>query len=75
MEKNLVERTAHSHDARRTMVMLTPAGETVRGRVNALWEKLEGDLASAVAPGRRDDLLTALREADELLTAKLRRLR
>ncbi|WP_279479257.1 MarR family winged helix-turn-helix transcriptional regulator [Aureimonas sp. SK2] len=75
MEKNLVERTAHSHDARRTMVMLTPAGEALRGRVNALWEKLEGDLNSAVAPERRGDLLEALREADSLLAAKLRRLR
>ncbi len=75
MEKNLVERTAHSHDARRTMVMLTPAGEALRGRVNTLWEKLEADLVSAVAPGRREDLLESLREADELLTSKLRRLR
>ncbi|RIX99262.1 MarR family transcriptional regulator [Aureimonas flava] len=75
MEKNLVERTAHSHDARRTMVMLTPAGRALRGRVATLWEKLEADLASAVAPERRENLLGSLREADELLTAKLRRLR
>ncbi|WP_244630862.1 MarR family winged helix-turn-helix transcriptional regulator [Aureimonas sp. ME7] len=75
MEKKLVERASHREDARRTMVMLTPAGEALRRRVTELWDKLEVELSSAVPPEKREALLRSLGEADTLLSAKLRRLR
>lgn len=75
IEKNLVERASNSRDARRTMVMLTPAGEAVRQRVRGVWEKLEGELSGSLGEADRDRLMIALQQVDALLTTKLRRLR
>jgi len=75
IEKQLVNRSSNASDARRTMVMLTPEGETVRTRVHMLWDRLEEELAGALPEADRAPLLQALRQVDNLLTAKLRRLR
>jgi MarR family transcriptional regulator, organic hydroperoxide resistance regulator len=75
IEKQLVNRSSNASDARRTMVMLTPAGEAARGDVRKLWDRLETELGAALPEADRQPLLQALRQIDGLLTAKLRRLR
>ncbi|WP_244493709.1 MarR family winged helix-turn-helix transcriptional regulator [Aureimonas sp. AU4] len=75
IEKQLVNRSSNATDARRTMVMLTPAGEAARDNVRGLWDRLETELAGALPEADRQPLLQALQQIDGLLTAKLRRLR
>jgi len=75
IEKQLVNRSSNASDARRTMVMLTPEGEEVRTRVRVLWDRLEEELTGAIPEADHAPLLQALRQVDNLLTAKLRRLR
>jgi DNA-binding MarR family transcriptional regulator len=75
IEKNLVLRESNSRDARRTMVMLTPAGEAAKQRVRALWMRLETELGNSLEEAERKALLASLQQVDQLLSARLRRLR
>ncbi len=75
IEKNLVLRESNSRDARRTMVSLTSAGEAAKQRVRKLWLRLEAELGNSVEDSEREALLASLRQVDQLLTTKLRRLR
>lgn len=75
IEKDLVRRSSNSADARRTMVSLTPAGETMKVQVRAIWSKLESDLSASMAPDDYRRMMAALQQADSLLATKLRRLR
>jgi DNA-binding MarR family transcriptional regulator len=75
IEKNLVVRAASNRDARRTMVMLTSEGEAAKRSVKIIWDRIESELVSSL---NREELLrvsSALDQVDDLLTAKLRRLR
>ena len=75
IEKNLVLRESNSRDARRTMVTLTPAGEAAKQRVRALWMRLETELGNSLEESERKSLLLSLQQVDQLLSARLRRLR
>ncbi|MFD2238710.1 MarR family winged helix-turn-helix transcriptional regulator [Aureimonas populi] len=75
IEKKLVLRTTSSGDARRTMVLLTEEGATVRTAVLALWERLETELVATIPDGNRRELIGALAQVDTLLATRLRRLR
>ncbi|WP_245413661.1 MarR family winged helix-turn-helix transcriptional regulator [Mangrovicella endophytica] len=75
IEKQLVERQSHSHDARRTMVIITPAGQEVRDAARDVWVRLEAELSGSLPEGERLHLATALAKADTLLSTKLRRRR
>ena len=75
IEKRLVMRAASNRDARRTMVMLTPEGEEAKRQVKLIWDRLETELVASLD---REDVIkvtSALDQVDELLSAKLRRLR
>ena len=75
IEKRLVMRAASNRDARRTMVMLTTEGEEAKRQVKLIWDRLETELVASLD---REDVIkvtSALDQVDELLTAKLRRLR
>lgn len=75
IEKNLVLRAANSRDARRTMIMLTPEGVKAKLSVKIVWDRLEQELTSAFGDADVERLMLALRQVDELLSTKLRRLR
>lgn len=75
IEKKLVLRAAHNRDARRTMIMLTPAGLDVRQGVKVIWDKLEQELTASLAEADLEKLMGALGQVDDLLSTKLRRLR
>jgi MarR family transcriptional regulator, organic hydroperoxide resistance regulator len=75
IEKDLVQRSSNDSDARRTMVRITPDGEAVRGRVKGVWERLDGELCAALESGEIGAVVKALRQTDEVLAVKLRRLR
>lgn len=75
IEKGLVERATHSRDARRTMVTLTRQGESAQRSVKIIWDRLENELTSALSTGDVEKLMLALNQVDDLLSAKLRRLR
>ena len=75
IEKRLVMRAASNRDARRTMVMLTTEGEEAKRQVKLIWDRLETELVASLD---REDVIkvtSALDQVDELLSAKLRRLR
>lgn len=73
VDKNLVQRTVSSEDARRTMVVLTQAGLEIRPRVEAVWARLEKELAGAMTVEEADTLATAMNRMETLLATKLRR--
>ncbi|MBC8130677.1 MAG: winged helix-turn-helix transcriptional regulator [Rhizobiaceae bacterium] len=75
IEKSLVERAANSRDARRTMVVLTPQGEAAKRLVKVIWDRLEGELTTALSRADVEKLAVALDQVDDLLSVKLRRLR
>ncbi|MCQ8783546.1 MarR family winged helix-turn-helix transcriptional regulator [Mangrovibrevibacter kandeliae] len=75
IEKQLVIRAANSRDARRTMVMLTPAGERAKHAVTAIWNRLEIELGNSLSEEDLSTISSALEQADQLLSGKLRRLR
>lgn len=75
IEKDLVTRASSHRDARRTMVTLTEKGRQARILVHATWARLEVDLAGSLTQNEAASLAASLRKADELLSARLRRLR
>ena len=75
IEKHLVMRAASNRDARRTMVMLTSEGEAAKRSVKQIWDRLETDLVSSLDRDEVAKVTSALDQVDELLSAKLRRLR
>lgn len=75
IDKGLVARAAHNHDARRTMVTLTPLGEKAKLAVKSIWSRLEEELGGSLSPEELLTLNTALERAGEMLSFKLRRLR
>ncbi|WP_244498179.1 MarR family winged helix-turn-helix transcriptional regulator [Aureimonas ureilytica] len=75
IEKDLVLRESNSRDARRTMVMLTAAGEAAKQRVRALWLRLDTELGNSLEDKERAAMLASLQQVDQLLSARLRRLR
>ncbi|WAJ29588.1 MarR family winged helix-turn-helix transcriptional regulator [Antarcticirhabdus aurantiaca] len=75
IEKDLVQRSSNDSDARRTMVRITPDGEAVRARVRSVWERLDGELCAALENSEIGSVVRTLRQTDEVLAVKLRRLR
>ncbi len=75
IEKDLVLRESNSRDARRTMVTLTSSGEAAKQRVRALWMRLETELGNSLDEKERGAMLASLQQVDQLLSARLRRLR
>lgn len=75
IEKDLVLRESNSRDARRTMVTLTSSGEAAKQRVRALWMRLETELGNSLDEKERGAMLSSLQQVDQLLSARLRRLR
>ena len=75
IEKKLVLRAASNRDARRTMVMLTEEGEAARAAVKVIWNRLEADLVSSLSLADVAQVTSVLDQVDDLLSAKLRRLR
>ena len=75
IEKKLVLRAASNRDARRTMVMLTEEGEAAKAAVKVIWDRLEADLVSSLSLADVARVTSVLDQVDDLLSAKLRRLR
>ncbi|SMC65204.1 DNA-binding transcriptional regulator, MarR family [Fulvimarina manganoxydans] len=75
IDRGLVIRTANKSDQRRTMVEITPKGETIRSEVREIWRRLETELVSALDQEQRRSLTFKLSQIDEILAQKLRRLR
>ena len=75
LERELVVRTASDHDARRTMVRLTPKGVEAQAAIRSVWRRLESELTGALPTEDLGALDRALVTTGELLTQKLRRLR
>jgi DNA-binding MarR family transcriptional regulator len=75
IEKNLVVRAASNRDARRTMVMLTSEGESAKRSVKLIWDRIESELIASLNREELQRVTLALDQVDELLSAKLRRLR
>ncbi|EAU43146.1 Transcriptional regulator [Fulvimarina pelagi HTCC2506] len=75
IEKGLVERGAHKIDLRRTMVQLTPKGESAREKVFEVWRKLDVDLIGTLNDEERVVLGESLHKIEALLAQRLRRLR
>lgn len=75
IEKKLVVRAASNRDARRTMVMLTLEGEAAKGAVKVIWDRLEAELVASLDRDELKKVTSALDQVEDLLSAKLRRLR
>ena len=75
IEKRLVVRAASNRDARRTMVMLTEEGEEAKRSVKLIWDRLEAELVASLNRDEVAKVTSALDQVDDLLSAKLRRLR
>ena len=75
IEKDLVRRVASDRDLRRTMIILTEAGQEAQNRVREIWNRLETDLENAMDPSHVKELCKALGEIDQILGQRLRRLR
>lgn len=75
IEKGFVQRINSDGDARRTMVLLTEAGEKMRLGIHAAWQRLDGELAGGLTPEEHASLALALAKAEAILSTRLRRLR
>jgi DNA-binding MarR family transcriptional regulator len=56
IERNLIRRTIHPEDARRTQLWPTPSGSRTRATSDTLGLALEKDMLSVLAPSERIDL-------------------
>lgn len=75
IERNLVQRVVSTGDARRTMVLLTEEGEAMQGRIREVWQRLDEEIAKAIAPEDRTRVAVALSQVESAINVRLRRLR
>lgn len=74
IEKGLLLRLADTHDARKTMVTITPAGMEAQRRIQKVWDAIAAEFSLSIGEGA-ETLTQELCKLDRHLAAKLMRLR